>query len=169
MHYARFLRHGSPHGKTEKQCDVSDCKTIVSYAKYCKYHSNNFYRHGSTAIESIMNCQSCKVEILRKSGSHKYCDDCMIIVIRLQKSDAQNRRRASAGKADYNRLDVFKSDRWMCQLCGEKIDSKLKDRHPMMASIDHIVPIAKGGKDVRENVQSSHLICNCRKGDRFGL
>lgn len=169
MHYARFLRHGSPHGKTEKKCNANDCKTVVSYAEYCKYHSNNFYKHGSAIVESMVKCQSCKREIVRKGSRHKYCDDCIVVARRLQKSDAQNRRRANAGTADYNRLDVFKSDRWICQLCGEKIDFKLKDQHPMMASIDHIIPIAKGGKDVRKNVQSCHLVCNCRKNDRIGL
>jgi 5-methylcytosine-specific restriction endonuclease McrA len=33
-------------------------------------------------------------------------------------------------------------------------------------TIDHIVPIAKGGKHVRENLQLAHKLCNQRKGAR---
>jgi 5-methylcytosine-specific restriction endonuclease McrA len=30
---------------------------------------------------------------------------------------------------------------------------------------DHIVPIIKGGKTERRNIQASHKICNNQKGD----
>lgn len=36
-------------------------------------------------------------------------------------------------------------------------------RRPLSASIDHIVPIAKGGSHTRENVQIAHLFCNIEK------
>lgn len=36
---------------------------------------------------------------------------------------------------------------------------------PMYPSIDHIVPMSKGGGHVWENVQVAHIICNTEKGD----
>ena len=55
---------------------------------------------------------------------------------------------------------------WRCALCGEHVDSALRDRHPMMASFDHILPIALGGTDAAANLQLAHLKCNVRRGAR---
>jgi 5-methylcytosine-specific restriction endonuclease McrA len=33
------------------------------------------------------------------------------------------------------------------------------------ATIDHVIPLAKGGPDVWENVQATHCLCNGQKGD----
>lgn len=33
-------------------------------------------------------------------------------------------------------------------------------------SVDHIVPLARGGSHSADNVQSAHLLCNLRKGAR---
>ena len=37
----------------------------------------------------------------------------------------------------------------------------------MSATLDHVIPLAKGGAHARANVRCAHLICNLRKGDRI--
>lgn len=63
-------------------------------------------------------------------------------------------------------LAIFERDGWVCQLCGHPVDPSLGDRHPMMRSLDHVIPISKGGNHEPSNVQLAHLVCNMRKGDR---
>lgn len=46
-----------------------------------------------------------------------------------------------------------------CQLCGERIEDY---EH---SSVDHIIPISKGGKDIESNVQITHVWCNNQKGN----
>lgn len=58
---------------------------------------------------------------------------------------------------------VFKRDGWICQLCGRKINKRLKYPNPLSPSIDHIVPLSKGGDDSPANVQATHLRCNVGK------
>jgi len=38
---------------------------------------------------------------------------------------------------------------------------------PGSKSIDHILPLSKGGSHSQENVQWAHLVCNTRKGNRL--
>jgi 5-methylcytosine-specific restriction endonuclease McrA len=59
---------------------------------------------------------------------------------------------------------VAERDHWMCGLCNLAIDPALEYPDPMYRSIDHIVPLARGGTHTYDNVQLTHLICNVRKG-----
>jgi 5-methylcytosine-specific restriction endonuclease McrA len=54
----------------------------------------------------------------------------------------------------------------VCALCGKPVDFSLKWPDPMSATVDHIVPLAKGGEvDDINNMQLAHLCCNRVKGD----
>ena len=54
---------------------------------------------------------------------------------------------------------------WVCGICQEPIDRTLRYPEPMCATIDHIVPLAKGGEHVWKNCQPAHLKCNEDKAD----
>lgn len=62
--------------------------------------------------------------------------------------------------------DVFARDGWTCGLCGEPVDADLPYPHPMSKSLDHVLPLSRGGAHSEANVQLAHLSCNIRKGAR---
>lgn len=74
-------------------------------------------------------------------------------------------RLAGVEAVPYSRTDIFERDGWTCQLCGDPIDPAETIR-ARTATIDHIVPISKGGPDTFENAQAAHMGCNSRKRDR---
>ena len=56
----------------------------------------------------------------------------------------------------------------VCGICGKPVDKSLKFPHPMSPTVDHIIPIAKGGHpSALDNLQAAHLICNQVKGSRL--
>lgn len=63
-----------------------------------------------------------------------------------------------------NRLRVFARDGWRCGICRRKVDRRLKAPHPMSASLDHIIPMSRGGGHTYVNTQCAHLTCNVHKG-----
>lgn len=58
---------------------------------------------------------------------------------------------------------VFERDGWICQLCFEPVDKHLVGREPMAKSLDHILPLSKGGLHSYANVQLAHFGCNAAK------
>jgi len=63
----------------------------------------------------------------------------------------------------FSNIEIFERDGWMCGICGQKINRKLKWPHPRSKSLDHIVPLSRGGAHIPQNVQAAHLRCNLSK------
>lgn len=66
----------------------------------------------------------------------------------------------------FSNTSIFERDGYVCGICGQKINRRLKYPNPMSVSLDHIIPICKGGGHIVNNVQASHLSCNVRKSDK---
>lgn len=61
---------------------------------------------------------------------------------------------------------LFDRDRGRCGVCGEEVERALKHPDPKSASVDHVVPLSKGGEHSYANTQLAHLDCNRRKGTK---
>ncbi len=83
-------------------------------------------------------------------------------------TDARRRALVTQARTDevFAPLDIHVRDGWTCQLCHEPIDQAIAWPHPKSPSIDHIIPLSRGGAHALSNVQSAHLGCNSSKGGR---
>lgn len=56
----------------------------------------------------------------------------------------------------------------ICAICGRPVDMELKAPDPMSPTVDHIIPVNKGGhpSDIN-NLQLAHWICNRMKSDKI--
>jgi 5-methylcytosine-specific restriction endonuclease McrA len=63
-------------------------------------------------------------------------------------------------KVKFNRRNIFARDGNRCQYCGKKFSSS-------ELSLDHVVPISRGGKSTWENVVCACLPCNVKKGNKL--
>src|SRR5699024_12249311 len=79
------------------------------------------------------------------------------------------------GRQEYIDLDgLIQRDGGVCYVCGKEGDERRKFRrgHPRgdmrnYPTIDHVVPLSRGGEHVWENVKLAHHSCNTKKGGRI--
>lgn len=50
-----------------------------------------------------------------------------------------------------------------CAICGQPIDYTIRYPHPDAYTLDHVVPVARGGSDSLSNKQPAHNRCNKTK------
>lgn len=107
--------------------------------------------------------------------NRKYCSkDCRL---KANNSAKEVRRRAKVNAVlidkDISVSGLYKRDKGVCYLCGGRCDLNdyqirrgtfiAGDSYP---SIDHVVPLAKGGVHAWDNVKLAHRRCNYLKRDK---
>ena len=174
---------------------MADCKAKTRPVKYCSMKCRYIDTHGgpSTPVPARHPSRSTRVPEDHPSrkrpdlrprfmvGRCAHCGD-WFTADRLAFSShadrscsqrcarrlAKTRRRAAergAYVAQVNRFEIFERDQWMCKLCSELILREAVAPHPLSPSIDHVVPLARGGTHEPGNVQAAHLLCNSVKSD----
>lgn len=117
---------------------------------------------------SVFCCQSCADKYSRrlehKSKRHKKY---------MKEKKRQRKQQISDGFVEeVSYEDVYRRDFGICKICGLPV-IKDKRRDPNWSgSIDHIVPVSKGGKHSISNCQLAHRVCNsikCQEADPFRI
>ena len=65
-----------------------------------------------------------------------------------------------------NKKKIYATQK-VCGICGQPVDFSLRYPNPMSKTVDHIIPINRGGhpSDLA-NLQLAHLSCNRQKSDK---
>jgi 5-methylcytosine-specific restriction endonuclease McrA len=93
---------------------------------------------------------------------------------RLTSGPWDERRRSNYQARRARKMDAFiepvsvevlaERDEFRCGICRADVDMALAYPDPMSRSLDHIVPLARGGAHSYSNTQLAHLRCNVSKG-----
>ena len=101
-------------------------------------------------------------------GANKYCsDECAKEPTRHRWAMKKNRRKERGWTEESKTISLaklYERDNGICYLCGgvcEYTDDYNSDNYP---TIDHVIPIARGGKDEWKNIRLAHRVCNMAKG-----
>lgn len=65
----------------------------------------------------------------------------------------------------FRNIEIFERDAWRCHICGGATRKTAKVPHPKAPTLDHVIPLARGGEHSRANVRCAHFECNWRKAD----
>lgn len=117
-------------------------------------------------------CPHCEVSFESNTGRRKHCGapECRAKWHSKRMQPYVHARRAAkagVGSEGFEALEIYERDNWTCWICGGAALRDAPKGDPLGATLDHVVPLAKGGPHSRANVRCAHLECNLRKGDRI--
>ena len=98
-------------------------------------------------------------ELVVRSPRQTFPVPLMIALVRYIKG-----RRVFKTPALLTQKNLFVRDSYTCQYC---MRHKSQFKHKEFLTRDHVHPVAKGGKDVWENVVTSCSTCNNKKADKL--
>jgi len=128
----------------------------------------------TAGMAPIAMCITCNGVFVRDSNQQRQCEQCKAEGVADQRWRGRSvrgaRERASTDgnshRSAIRRRQVFERDKWQCQLCGVCVrPHKQAANEPDEATVDHIIPLAKGGLHTMENVQTACRQCNTEKSD----
>lgn len=116
----------------------------------------NYQRYRDTRLESARAYREANREQTRQRA-REYGKSHPEVVWR---SDANRRaRERNAFVETVDRTRIYERDRGKCGICGKAVKRE-------EASVDHIVPLSKGGEHSYANTRLSHIRCNLVRGNR---
>lgn len=142
-------------------------------SKLCAQRSRDLrkrIRNGTQRPIHKRSCKGCAENFITRRKEQVYCSTQCNRWMREQMKRETARRR---GESEWNaagrptwKARIYYGNKGICQLCFQPIDLTLDYPNPMSFSIDHIVPVSLGGTHKLKNLQSAHLLCNSKRGNK---
>lgn len=113
-------------------------------------------------------CEECGAEFPDWNG-RRFCAACAAKRQRTYRRESgmgNHRKRARHFNVPYepiNKRRVFERDHWRCHICGRKTTLRCGWWAPRRATLDHLVPLSRGGAHVYSNVACACFECNSLK------
>lgn len=178
---SRFRRVGKVEAKLlAGMCECMVCGLMFRSHVKKKYCSTDCSRSAQREIErvryygaNVPTCIECGEPRDTSQKHNRYCSEkCRSKREADNKRRGKQRRRAAKKHVQaevFNSDDVFSRDRWRCQRCGRKCLRRFSHSHlDRSPTLDHIIPLSKGGPHTLANCQLLCWACNSNKGDKIG-
>lgn len=135
-------------------------ESIEEIKKQHRMEINNLYKEIKKNTIYITKCKCCNDDIYSHYKQKTICNRC--------------KSRIKSNHSNKSLMQLYERDKGICYLCGKKCDYEdyVYRENTFIAgnyypSIDHVIPLAKGGLDVWENLKLAHRICNSKKRDKL--
>ena len=141
-------------------CSMAFRPELGKASNYCSKSCAHAQTPSKKFLVNLSNCTDCHAPI---APHRKRCARCQFIS-QATRQDANSARRAHierAGDKGISWRTVGARDSWICHLCLKKVPQQPgKAKSPKGATVDHLIPLARGGLHVWENVGLAHRDCN---------
>jgi 5-methylcytosine-specific restriction endonuclease McrA len=153
-------------GSQRKQCGASECERQFRNERSRMFMRRYKAKHGVSYVRKYRKPEQDEERFALLGELNRQDPERAAA----RKQESWHRRRARKRMAPFDRFrhaDVYERDAWVCQLCSRVVDPDLRHPDPLSASLDHKLPLARGGHHVWDNVQLAHLTCNVTKNARI--
>lgn len=142
-------------------------KRIEDKAQREREKQNKMLDHKATQL-SMRACEKCNKLFIPRRNRQRCCSTaCGDKLWDALKKDRRIRKmRQVVIDKNITLEGLYKRDNGLCWICGQPCDYSAEINANNYPSIDHVKPLAKGGKHSWDNVRLAHHICNSIKSDR---
>lgn len=144
-----------------------DCKlqrnrdqALLNYEKNKRFW-NVYFPHCSWCKETYVVVSDSRV------ASNRQHDECRKLARRSSYRIKTVKRQGVKSQERITHEQVAERDNFLCHICGDVVDMGLPRTSRFGATLDHVIPISRGGKDCLENLRLAHWICNVRKSNKL--
>lgn len=134
-------------------------KIINKYFSEKQKELNEIYKWLKKNTLYIKHCKYCGIEIINVRNNKTTCSQCY--------------KKYNKKHSTKSLLKLYKRDNGICYICGDKCnyeDYIVKDGTIICGdyypSIEHVIPLCKGGTDNWDNIRLAHRKCNNLKGTK---
>jgi 5-methylcytosine-specific restriction endonuclease McrA len=139
-----------------KECRT---KSTAIWNKSKPEKRKEYYRRGYKPIpKTVRACNKCGAEYKTASNSSVYCPSCRNETIKICDKMRRIRLKGSTIHRTYLREYKKQHKNFTCYYCGEKFSVK-------RMTVDHVIPISRGGLNEPSNWCHSCFHCNSRKSN----
>lgn len=180
--YLKLLKPKAP--LLNKICDwcSSSFQSKMKAARFCSHDCRRLKASEKGRLETLArqaanpnrfdyNCDDCgRLVVSDKKvtvGHHgRYCNFCSLRRRRERYRIKTAKRQKVLNPIRISADVLIERDGNVCHLCNLEIDLSLARNSRFGATIDHVVPVSKGGADTLDNMKLAHWICNIKKGNK---
>ncbi len=165
----------TPKIKPKVKCYCSFCtKEFIGFEgkKYCSPACASYIcMYTNAAGPQIRTCKGCSKTFITTSqtGKELHCSTECYTQTEASRVIIKNRAWRQKEREHVNKLIVFERDGWQCKMCQTPTPKELMGSYlPNEPTLDHIIPLSKGGTHTYKNTQLLCRKCNCHiKNDRI--
>jgi 5-methylcytosine-specific restriction endonuclease McrA len=151
------LTHGTRTGYEKRRCRCELCKAWSSARSRQRTAQRRSHGEQPDPGKVANVCRMCGTHFTSRR-KQSYCNrDCYLSAIGTAPLTGW---WVSTGR----RLAIYHRDGYRCQLCGDPVDMCAEPNEPKAATLDHIIPRARGGADEPDNLRLAHRECNVQRG-----
>jgi len=159
---------GNFQATTKRRFCTRACREKCSKAEQrARYKERQMAKYpGGLATKPCGWCNEPRTYEYRKGGHNGFHPDCTIEAQRARYRIKTVKRQGLINKPSRLAADevvrIYGND---CAVCSEPIDLTLLRTSKMGLTVDHWIPLSKGGSDDMSNLRPAHWICNRRKSN----
>lgn len=169
----------------KKERLIRELSHLLSLKSNCLYCGKEFIKTTHDKEYCTKNCSRLDYYFRNKKMLKRKCKECgkdfttsdsRMQCCSKECSDKRNwrnaylirKRRAKSNglyERDISVSGIIERDGSSCYLCGNKVDESSHYTSDYYPTIDHVVPLSKGGTHSWDNVRLAHRLCNMYKRD----